>query len=287
MENKTGNIFIEESEDNFKKVNKNLINDGEIDCLTLGIYVKILTLGKSWKLYIQGLSSILNVSDNKIRKSISLLEKKGYVARHAVKDDEGKFKGWDYHFYSEPIDELERTCAGKRTSQKTDTPQFGQDRKRTTPKTDNTENGQDNIYRLNTTIDLNKEVDSNNSSEGEKGDNDVDAFVEHIYAMYPSKCPKRNISLGKSTKDKDRIRKLLKQYSREQIEQVVAYEVQSKYNKSYMSNFSTFLNNFPDPSCIDDLSRVKVKLDNEGEIKDGTINAKGEVWSEQLQKWLK
>ena len=43
---------------------------------------------------------------------------------------------------------------------------------------------------------------------------DNDDFVEMIYSLYPTKCPKRGTSLGKSTKDKNRIRKLLKNYTK-------------------------------------------------------------------------
>ena len=78
----------------------------------------------------------------------------------------------------------------------------------------------------------------------------VNEFVERMYAMYPAKCPQRNKSTGKSDKDRSRIKKLLKKYTMEQIELVFRYEIEQKYNKSYMSNFSTFLNNFPDPTQI-------------------------------------
>ena len=44
-------------------------------------------------------------------------------------------------------------------------------------------------------------------------DSDVEEFIDRMYALYPAKCPKRGTSLGKSYKDKDRIRKLLKRYS--------------------------------------------------------------------------
>lgn len=81
-------------------------------------------------------------------------------------------------------------------------------------------------------------------------DVDVNEFVERMYVMYPAKCPQRNKSTGKSDKDRGRIKKLLKKYTMEQIELVFRYEIEQKYNKSYMSNFSTFLNNFPDPTQI-------------------------------------
>lgn len=83
-------------------------------------------------------------------------------------------------------------------------------------------------------------------------DNSDDNFIEYIYAMYPTKCPMRNTSLGKSRKDKDRIKKLLKLYTREEIERVVKEEISQKLGRQYMQNFSTFLNNFPDPNTIED-----------------------------------
>lgn len=73
-------------------------------------------------------------------------------------------------------------------------------------------------------------------------------FIERMYAMYPTKCPKRGTSLGKSHKDKQRIKKLLKMYSMEQIEAVFKREIDEKFGSQYMQNFSTFLNNFPDPN---------------------------------------
>lgn len=83
---------------------------------------------------------------------------------------------------------------------------------------------------------------------------DVNEFVEHIYSLYPTRCPKRNTPTGKSSKDKERIKKLLKTYSKEDIEKVVRYEIQEKYGKHYMANFATFLNNFPDPTTIPDVN---------------------------------
>jgi hypothetical protein len=94
----------------------------------------------------------------------------------------------------------------------------------------------------------------------DEGDDD---FIEMIYSLYPTKCPKRGSSLGKSTKDKNRIRKLLKTYTKEQIEAVVRKEVEDKYGKAYMQNFSTFLNNFPDPSIMEDQSKEHSKKEKD------------------------
>ena len=95
-------------------------------------------------------------------------------------------------------------------------------------------------------------------------------FVDRMYHLYPTKCPKRKTSLGKSHKDKQRIKKLLKTYSMEQIELVFQHEIEEKLGKQYMQNFSTFLNNFPDPdTIIEDVTTTAVDLgegDNKSQI---------------------
>lgn len=260
----TGNIIIIEAEDNFKRVHKSIIENENIDCETLGVYTRIIVLGLKWNLNIKGLSTHLGLSDTKIRKSISVLEKEGYIVRTSVKGDGGKFLGWDYKVLPTPIDEAQRSSAGKRTLQKTDTPSNGQHRSRTTPFTDNTENGEENNNRLKGIIDLKKEETKNDNHESQEND-----FIERMYDIYPSKCPCRNQYLGKSKKDKDRIKKLLKSYSMEQIESVIRKEVEDKYGKSYMQNFSTFLNNFPDPNCLFDSNDPYLKKDNDELIING------------------
>lgn len=244
-----GNIQIIEAEDNFKRVHKSIIENKNIDCETLGIYTRIIVLGLKWKLNIKGLSTHLGVSDTKIRKSISLLEKEGYIVRTAVRGEGGKLYGWDYKILPTPIEEDKRSSAGKPTSQKTDTRSDGLLGQPTTRSTDNTVNGEDNNNRLKEIIDLNKDKTKKEDTNVSKKDEENE-FVERMYKLYPTKCPCRNVFLGKCSKDKERIRKLLKTYSMEQIENVIKNEVETKYGKTYMQNFSTFLNNFPDPNCL-------------------------------------
>ena len=103
-------------------------------------------------------------------------------------------------------------------------------------------------------IPYNKHTDSKHKEERDKSlskKDEIADFVERMYQLYPSRCPKRDTYLGKSIKDKDRIKNLLKRYTMEQIEKVIRYEVDTKYGKCRMYNFSTFLNNFPDPTQID------------------------------------
>ena len=37
----------------------------------------------------------------------------------------------------------------------------------------------------------------------------------------------------------------------DEIERVFKHEIEEKYEKQYMQNFSTFLNNFPDPNALE------------------------------------
>ena len=160
---KAGNFYIEEAESDFKRIHKGLILNKDIDCLTLGIYVKILVLGKKWQLNIKGLSSYFGISDMKIRRSIALLEREGYISRKAVQDEKsGKLSGWDYTLHAIPLNKEERTSAGRKINNcETDNTENRQHGKPTTRKTDNTETGEDYNNKPNKDINLkNTETDN-------------------------------------------------------------------------------------------------------------------------------
>ena len=101
-----------------------------------------------------------------------------------------------------------------------------------------------NILHISAIEKTNEEVCKSVEVEGE------DAFVDRMYALYPSKCPVRGVSLGKTHKDKVRIRALMRRYTREDIERVMRMEVDNKLGRYSMKNFTTFLNNFPDPQAV-------------------------------------
>lgn len=162
---KSGNFYIEEAESDFKRVHKSIILNKDIDCLTLGIYVKILVLGKKWQLNIKGLSSCFDISDMKIRKSISLLEKEGYISRKAVQDEKtGKLAGWNYTLHAIPLEESKRTCAGRKNNEETVYPENRQHGYPTTRLSDNTETGEDNNNKPKEDINL-KEIDKHNQDK--------------------------------------------------------------------------------------------------------------------------
>ena len=249
---KVGNITVVEAQSRYKKVDIALIENENIDCLTLGIYTKLIVLGKKWNLNVKGLRSHLGLSDDKVRKALSLLEHEGYIVRTPCRNEKGQMLGWNYTIYPIPVNEDERSQAGKGK----ENPQVGLP---SSPISDHSDNGGLINNRKKETIELKepKEERIDKSIPKKDANTDVDEFVDRMYALYPAKCPKRGAYLGKSQKDKVKIKSLLKTYSESDIEFVIRWEIAQKYNKAYMLNFSTFLNNFPDPTQIDGYNELK------------------------------
>lgn len=144
----TGNITIIEPVSRFKKVDISLIENERIDCITLGIYTKLIVLGKKWNLNVKGLKKHLGLSDEKIRKSLSLLEQEGYIVRTPCRNEKGQLVGWDYAIYPTPVDEQERSQAGVKKESR-------QGEKPSTPKSAYSDNGGLLNNRINEIIDLN------------------------------------------------------------------------------------------------------------------------------------
>ena len=69
--------------------------------------------------------------------------------------------------------------------------------------------------------------------------------VEELYSLYPAKCVVRNVSTARSNKCKDKLSKLLEEYSQSAISSAIkSYIKECKEGNVYMKNFLTYLNNF-------------------------------------------
>ena len=144
----TGNITIIESVSRFKKVDISLIENERIDCTTLGVYTKLIVLGKKWNLNVRGLRKHLGLSDEKVRKSLSILEQEGYIVRTPCRNEKGQLVGWDYAIYPTPVGEDERSKAGAgKETPNSDLP--------STPKSAHSDKGGLLNNRINEIIDLN------------------------------------------------------------------------------------------------------------------------------------
>lgn len=77
----------------------------------------------------------------------------------------------------------------------------------------------------------------------------VNDNVELIYNSYPSRCVVKGSSTGKTSKNKDKIKSLLKTIPADKLLSTITWYVnECKSTNTYMKNFSTFLNNLPDVS---------------------------------------
>lgn len=176
---KTGNITVLEAKSRFKKVDVSIIENENIDCLTLGIYTKLIVLGKKWNLNVRGLRKHLGLSDEKVRKALSLLEHEGYIVRTPCRNDKGQLLGWNYAIYPIPVDEYNRSQAGRETkkqpTEEPSTPETEYPENRplgepTTRQAEYTETGGDINNRLNVSYKLNesfkKDKDKSLSQKG-------------------------------------------------------------------------------------------------------------------------
>lgn len=96
-----------------------------------------------------------------------------------------------------------------------------------------------------------------NTTKNINNEKELKEYIDEIYKLYPSKCIVKNSPTGKSKKDKDKIKTLLKNNSADHLKKVIIWYVdECKKNNTYMKNFSTFLNNLPD---IDEPTNGEVK----------------------------
>lgn len=161
----TGNITIIEPVSRFKKVDISLIENERIDCTTLGVYTKLIVLGKKWNLNVKGLRKHLGLSDEKVRKSLSLLEQEGYIVRTPCRNEKGQLVGWDYAIYPTPVGEDERSKAGAgKETPNSELP--------STPKSAHSDKGGLLNNRINEIIDLNNIEKESISKDIPKKEND-------------------------------------------------------------------------------------------------------------------
>lgn len=192
------------------------------------------------------ISNLLGVSETSANKILSSLIKKGYVIKTNF-DGRRRFVKSALSFTTSQGCDLQQGCIEVCN----------------------------NIPNIDNNIDNFKE--DTNVSKKDENNSDIKSNIDELYKMYPSKCPKRNISLGKCFKDKERLKKLLKNHSYEMLKFTIEKEISEKYNKSYMSNFSTFLNNLPDYGYNDNKSNEEII--DEKETKDnGNLVINGIVY---------
>ena len=98
----------------------------------------------------------------------------------------------------------------------------------------------------NTHLTTTKEL-KNDKNDKEEKNIYVNSDIDSVYKQYPTKCPVNSRALSKSQKDKNKIKTLLKKHTAEELIKIIqTYIEECKRSKTYVKNFSTFLNNLPD-----------------------------------------
>jgi len=116
--------------------------------------------------------------------------------------------------------------------------------------------------------------DSNTIKVKKSKEKEIKENIDLIYKSYPIKCPINNSSTNKSKKDKDKIKKLLSNMSKDDLLLTInIYIAECKKSNRFIKNFSTFLNNLPDyekPKEIkpisDGIKRYSVRYDGFPEV---------------------
>ena len=225
---------------NFQVIPRELIFDNSLSDRARFVYCFMASKPDGWDFLLNPMAKELGYSVETLRKYINELIDGGWLKKGEQNND-GKFGAVVYTLLSTKKADIEEIPTRKNTD--TEKSRHGENP---------TQYNKDNEEKK----DLPKKEGIDKSIPKKKADNDVDEFVDRMYALYPAKCPKRGTYLGKSQKDKVKIKSLLKTYSESDIEFVIRWEIEQKYNKAYMLNFSTFLNNFPDPTQIDGYNKL-------------------------------
>jgi hypothetical protein len=105
---------------------------------------------------------------------------------------------------------------------------------------------------------IQKKVKESKRKESKVNKN-IKTDVDIVYDKYPTKCPTNSRTTSKNSNCKQKIKAMLKTISRDDMIKTIDWYVQDcAKTKTYIKNFDTFLNNFPDIPNETSLSNVVI-----------------------------
>ena len=256
------------SQSNFMVVNKKIAK--KIGLLNAIVISNLCSLedkyGNGFYFTQEDLAETCCVCLDTIKKSISYLKKNNFI-----KIEKKGLPCKNYYFFTTEFETFITSLLEEQSSSKMDDNNTNKLVDISTNK-----DGGNNTNIINNNINNKDNIkEDTNVSKKDENNSDIKSNIDELYKLYPSKCPKRNISLGKCFKDKERLKKLLKTHSFEMLKFTIEREISEKYNKSYMSNFSTFLNNLPDygyeEHVLNNTQKEKASDRNGNLIIDGVV----------------
>lgn len=93
---------IKDKTNGFTIVANDIFKRADVSARAKGVYIYILTLPDDWQIYKSELYTHFSEGRGAIDTAFKELERLGYIEKKRAKDENGKFKGWDYVVYESP-----------------------------------------------------------------------------------------------------------------------------------------------------------------------------------------
>jgi len=174
---KTGLIIKPKKFIEYTIVPNTILRDQSLSLSAIGLYCFLISHSDTFEITLEYISNAFSNGKDAIRTRIKELEIKGYLIRVRVKDEAGKFVGWNYQIEATP------------NIRHRATPTSGKHRHRENPTQRNT-----NIY---TNINTNtKTIKRNNNPPNSKKqfDDVVQKAFDHIVDLFPESYRPKNTS---------------------------------------------------------------------------------------------
>ena len=95
-------IHRAEHNDNFTRVQNQLITDSRLSFEARGFLMFVLSLPDDWTFSLNGLANLAGISRNITMRLIKELKAAGYVTQERRKDLKGKIDACEWHIYETP-----------------------------------------------------------------------------------------------------------------------------------------------------------------------------------------
>ena len=97
-----GITIINETQEPFVIVNKNILTDRSLNMRDRGMLATLLSLPPTWEFSAKGMAAILPDGIDGVNAAIKSLERKGYITRRRMKDGMGRFTNTELTIHTTP-----------------------------------------------------------------------------------------------------------------------------------------------------------------------------------------
>jgi len=88
--------LIKDFQIGFTQIPNQIIRDNRLSWKAKGIYMHLVSKPPVWNFYVEEIIKSSKDGKTAVQSGIKELESYGYLKRNKAKNDDGKFKGWDY-----------------------------------------------------------------------------------------------------------------------------------------------------------------------------------------------